>query len=206
MKKLLFPVLVLIAFGLGVAASLLVEHQQTAPRVEGFLWPDPRALTPFELVDQDGAPFDLARLQGRWTLLFFGYTYCPDVCPATLAALAEVHSLLVAEDATRDLQVVFVSVDPQRDTPARLAEYVRYFDPVFIGATGSDEALRGLTRQLGVIAFRGEADADGNYLVDHTAALLLLDDQARLVGLFRAPHQPDDIAGRVRMIRGFVDG
>ncbi len=205
-RKIVFPVLIVVAFAAGLGASWWMERRHSPPQIEGFLWPEPRALGAFELADQDGRVFDLQRVQGRWTLLFFGYTFCPDVCPVTLSALAEVQAQLERDGSASHLQVVFVSLDPERDTPARLGEYVRFFDPDFLGVTGSDEALAVLTGQLGVIGFKGEKDADGYYLVDHTAAVMLIDPQARLVGLFRTPHQPADIAARVRAIQQFVDG
>ena len=205
-KKIVFPVFLVIAFAAGIGASLMLERRGATPDIEGLLWPEPRALQAFELVDQDGKPFDLARVRDHWTLLFFGYTFCPDVCPVTLSALAEAQARLEQDGAGADLQVVFVSLDPERDTPQRLGEYVHFFAPGFLGVTGSEEALGVLNRQLGVIGFKGEKDADGNYLVDHTAAVMLLDPQARLVGIFRTPHQPADIAARVRGIREFIDG
>lgn len=205
-KKLVFPVLLVLAFSAGIGASLMLERSTAKPDIEGLLWPEPRKLEAFELVDQDGRPFDVARLHDRWTLLFFGYTFCPDVCPVTLSALAEAQAELAGSEAAADLQVVFISLDPERDTPQRLGEYVRFFAPEFLGVTGSEEALGVLTRQLGVIGFKGEKDADGNYLVDHTAAVMLLDTQARLVGIFRTPHKPADIAARVRGIREFING
>ena len=203
MKKLVFPLLVATAFVAGIGAALVMQQRgDTPPDIEGLLWPNPRQLEASSLVDQDRDTFDLQNLRGQWTLLFFGYTFCPDVCPATLATLHDVHERLGADD----LQTVFVSVDPGRDTPERLGQYVRFFDPDFLGVTGGGDALRALTAQLGVIAFQTEPDADGNYLVDHTAAVLLLDPQARLVGLFRTPHEAEDIATRVRGIRDFVGG
>ena len=203
MNKLVFPLFVALAFVAGIGAALWLERsEQRAPEVEGLLWPDPRTLQAFSLVDQDGDTFDLQNLRGRWTMLFFGYTYCPDVCPTTLATLHDVEQQVGDER----LRTVFVSVDPQRDSPERVGQYVRFFDPDFTGITGSEDALQSLTAQLGVIAFRTEPDADGNYLVDHTAAVLLLDPQARLVGLFRTPHEAGDITARVRAIMDFVEG
>ena len=204
-KKFVFPVLLVMAFALGIGASWWMEARRATPQIEGLLWPNPRTVPNFQLTDQDGRVFNLESVRGRWTLLFFGYTFCPDVCPVTLAALAETRAQLAASGAAERLQVVFVSLDPARDTPERLGKYVRFFDPAFIGVTGSEAALAALTRPLGVSAFKGEADAEGNYTVEHTAAVMLLDPQARLVGLFRAPYRPEDLAARIRGIREFLD-
>ncbi len=103
------------------------------------------------------------------------------------------------------MQYAFVSVDPERDTPERLGEYVAYFDRGFLGVSGSREELAALTRQLGVVYIHGDPDGEGNYLVDHTAAVLVSDPQARLIASLQAPHDAGTIAERLAAIRGFLD-
>ena len=155
--------------------------------------PEPRALADFSLADQDGNPFSLERLRGRWSLLFFGFTHCPDVCPSALYDLQQVSETLDASQSDAPPhQVVFISVDPERDTPARLSEYVRYFDPDFIGVTGSLAQLAPLAMQLGV-AFHIEPHEPGStdYSVDHSASILLTNPQGRLLGVFPLPHDAD---------------
>jgi protein SCO1/2 len=171
-----------------------------------------RPLPDFALRDQHGRPFDRARLTGHWSFVFFGYTFCPDVCPNTLGTLARVHALLDDAGTGADVQFVFVSVDPQRDTPERLAAYLPYFDDSFLGATGDAGEIERLTGTLGVVHRRGEdagaragAAADGDYLVDHTAAVLLVDPQARLVARIDHPEDPEAMAaafGRLRTLPG----
>ncbi|MBI4997584.1 MAG: SCO family protein [Rhodocyclales bacterium] len=134
-----------------------------------------------------------ADLLGHWTLLSFGYTFCPDICPTTLATLNEVKAQLAAR-GTPVPQVMFVSVDPARDTPQRLAEYVRFFDPAFIGATGSDAELAGLVKHLGVHYQRHEGPDRQHYVVDHSAVVYLIDPQARLKAVFTWPHDPATMA------------
>ena len=193
----------------GVGAAAFVSSKLEAarpPAVPGFLWPDPPALPEFTLTDQRGEPFGLDRLKGRWSFLFFGFTHCPDVCPTTLSMLAKVSRELEPDDGPGgDPQFVFVSVDPARDTPARLGEYVAYFDPDFLGVSGPDSALQPLARQLGIFVRRDAPDADGNYLVAHGAAVLLVDPQGRFVGVFQAPHDPVAIATSYRLIREFLE-
>ena len=113
--------------------------------------PEPRVLADFSLVDQDGEAFSLQQLQGKWSLLFFGFTHCPDVCPSALYDLHQV-SLTAARSAEHGegFQVIFVSVDPERDSPERLNEYVRFFDPEFLGLTGTAEQLAALAKQIGL--------------------------------------------------------
>lgn len=189
------------ALALGAVASLLIARPE-APEIDGLLWPQSKALTAFALEDHHGKAFTLDRLRGRWTLLFFGYTHCPDVCPVTLSVLRNSVALMAEADADAEPpQVVFVSVDPKRDTIEHLAAYVSHFNPRFLGVTGSDVNLKAFVRQLGVLYLLTDADANGDYLVDHTAALFLIDPRGHLVALFQAPHAADRLARDIPRIR-----
>lgn len=168
------------------------------------LLPTPRDVTDFALTDHSGRSFDRSRLLGHWSLLFFGYTYCPDVCPTTLQALGRVKKLWDsrAPGAPAPPQIVFISVDPERDTLARLREYVSYFDPSIVAATGSMEQLTRLARSVGVYFARAESKgADGGYLVDHSAQLYLVDPEGRLRAVLDDPHDPAAFAGVVTTIQ-----
>lgn len=146
-----------------------------------------RNLPDFTLIDHQGRTFARARLQGTWSLLFFGYTQCPDICPATLATLATLAQNLRAAGGAQPPQVVFISVDAARDTPAQLARYVPYFDPAFIGVTARDQAgIESVARDLGVAVILNRR-ADGSYTVDHSAALLVVDPRGRLAAVLTGP-------------------
>jgi protein SCO1/2 len=164
----------------------------------GTLLPQRRALAPFALTDTTGAPFTEASLRGHWTLLAFGYASCPDVCPMLLATFRDIHRRLAERQLARQVRFVFISVDPERDDLASLRSYVTYFDPCFLGATGSHAELQRLTRQLGVLYQKA---ADGNsalgYLVDHSATLLLVDPQGRYTAVFSAPHDAPGLAADI---------
>lgn len=153
---------------------------------------DAAPLPTFSLRRSEGA-FTNADLAGRWSLVSFGYTFCPDICPTTLATLGEVKAQLVARGLPVP-QVVFVSVDPARDTPARLAEFVRFFDADFVGATGSDAELAGLVRHLGMQYARHDGPDKEHYVVDHGAVVYLIDPQGRLKATFSWPHEPATMA------------
>nr|MBS0020749.1 SCO family protein [Gammaproteobacteria bacterium] len=177
------------------------------PDIPGFLWPNPKALTAFSLEDHSRQAFSLERLKGKWTFLFFGYTHCPDVCPVTLSVLADVERRLAqAKQPLENIQVVFVSLDPQRDNQERLQQYVQYFNPSFLGVTGDQERLTELTRQLGIVHTRVARGSSDDYLVDHTASILLTDPDARLVAVFGLPHNAETISSRFVTIRGFLEG
>lgn len=173
----------------GFSLWQLNQARQHAALASLVVLPEPRVLGDFSLVDQHGEPFSVERLRGRWSLLFFGFTYCPDICPSTLYDLRQVSDASADGDAGEAApQVVFVSVDPERDSPERLGEYVSWFGPDFVGVTGAAEQLAALTRRIGV-AYRVEEHAPGSqdYSVDHSASVFLTDPQGRLHGVFPAP-------------------
>ncbi len=149
---------------------------------------DTQPLPAFAL-HRSGGVLTNADLLGRWTLLDFGYTFCPDICPTTLATLKDIETRLVAIGVAAP-QVVFVSVDPARDTPERLADYVHFFDPSFIGATGSDAELAALAKHLGVQYQRHDETDKQHYTVDHGAVVYLIGPQGRLKATFSWPHDP----------------
>lgn len=162
--------------------------------------PEPRVVADFALVDDEGQPFSLERLQGHWSLLFFGFTHCPDVCPSALYDLSLIRKSLLQDhpEKAEDLEILFVSVDPERDTPEKLKSYVEYFDPAFTGVTGPQAQLAPLTIQLG-IAYRIEEHEPGSlqYNVDHSAGILLINPAGRLHGVFPAPHHSDRITAEL---------
>ena len=189
-KGLFTSVLVLagICFGWQHIRQSVTAATIPARPIAATLLNDDRPLPPFTLRRQGGLLAN-ADLRGHWTLLDFGYTFCPDICPTTLATLKEIKTRLEAAGVSAP-QVIFVSIDPARDTPEHLAEYVQFFDPAFIGATGDDIALAPLVKHLGVYYRRQDATDKEHYAVDHSAAIYLIDPQGRLKALFSWPHDP----------------
>ena len=182
-----------IVIGLGISINLSAESDDIPDELRGLIKKQPVAVPPFELVDQTNQPFDVERLKGAWTFMFFGYTHCPDVCPLTLTELDNAaNQLNDLQNADRKIQYVFISVDPNRDTPASLGDYVSYFGAKFIAATGSEKALKQLADPLGVKFGRG-VGTDTEYLVNHSSTMLLIDPQAQYYARFRAPHYAEDI-------------
>ena len=179
---LLFLILTLIA---GFGAWRVLVKDKTNLEINGLediLLASPQQLTAFNLRDINNKDFNLADLKDHWTFLFFGYTNCPDVCPTTLSELADLHQLLEkTPEGVGNTQVVFVSIDPERDTLSQLKSFVNYFNPRFIGATGSFEKLNALTDQLGANYRLVETEVpkylveQPEYEVEHSAALFLID-------------------------------
>lgn len=179
------------ALGLWLGADVLTSRSPS-PLQSAVLYPTPRAVPDFSLTRSDQGNLTLADWKAHWTVVFFGYTNCPDVCPTTLTTFNQAWKRLDPAVAG-SLRFDFISVDPARDTPAQLARYVGFFNKDFVAATGSDAELTRLTRALGLLYTREEPD-NGTYSVDHSASAVIIDPQGRQAGLFRPPFDAAKIA------------
>lgn len=147
----------------------------------------------FSLLDKNAAPIDESIFDDRWSIVFFGYTHCPDVCPITLQVMKNVVAEL-QQLGEPEPQIVFVSVDPVRDTSEVLKKYIGYFDDNFVGITGDQNNMHDFTRSLGIVAsFTANDEDPENYIVDHTASLLLIDPQRRVRAKVTPPHEVESI-------------
>ncbi len=176
----------------GVGAALLLRHSAGPVELTTGTYLSPRrALPDFSLIDQQGRPFGPANLRGHWSMMFFGYTNCPDFCPTTLTTLAALEKRLRAVSGAVRPQVIFVSVDAKRDTPQQLAKYVPYFDPEFLGVTAADQpTIETIARKLGVGVIITPA-AGGAYTVDHSGAIFVLDPEGKLAAILTGPFTVD---------------
>lgn len=179
---LLIAVLSVTAALAGALLARSLNGSQVLP-LEGGTWlPASRRVADFTLTDLAGKRYGLAQLRDHPTLVFFGFTYCPDICPTTLATLAEA----VRGTSVPDLQVVFVTIDPERDSADNLRQYLGSFSKEFIGLRGPAPALQPLLTSLGAIAVR-QTLPDGNYTMDHSATVYLLNNAAKLAAVFTPP-------------------
>jgi protein SCO1/2 len=187
-SKLLSIAFICIAGIAGVAAALIWRHSAAPIELTTGTYLSPsRPLPDFSLIDQHGQTFGAANLRGHWSMMFFGYTNCPDFCPTTLTMLAALEKRLRASAAPVRPQVIFMSVDAKRDTPAQLAQYVPYFDPEFTGVTAADQpAIEAVAAKLGV-AVVITPKSDGTYTVDHSGAIFVLNPQGRLAAILTGP-------------------
>jgi protein SCO1/2 len=188
---------VAIVLAIALSAGIFVALRTQAPSKTGplpaaessaFVLPAPMPLPEFSLVDQRGESVDETVFEGQWDLVFFGFTHCPDICPATLQILSTAKDQLAAAGQAPLPRIVLVSVDPERDTPELLAEYLAYFGDDNLGITGSLEEIRKLTSALGIYFDKRPTD-DDNYSVDHSAAVLIIDPDGNFYGLVSGPHQ-----------------
>lgn len=164
--------------------------QQILSSEVGYIFPAPRDIKSFSLDATNNQPFTEKQLYGHWTLLFFGFTHCSNVCPTTLDVLNRVYTNL--HTAYPNLQVALVSVDPDRDNIESLTTYVKNYNSDFIGVTGKIGDLRKLQSQLGIYAAQDPASGD-NYQVQHTSSILLINPQGKWAGLFKYGLKPEDL-------------
>ncbi len=197
MPRILVAALVLLA-GATVWVSS-IRQNLPAPAVATLL-PEPLSLPAVQLTDQHGFDFSTRELEGAFSLMFFGFTHCPDICPITLQTLANVDAQLRAKGLDTP-RVVFVSVDPDRDTPAQIERYLENFNSGFVGITGTQRALQPLIAALGVTVQRQEFPGETAYNVTHNSTVYLIGPQAELVALFSAPHDAAVIATDYLRIR-----
>lgn len=185
--------------GFGVARWWTSAPAPVTALATGSLLTPPRDLPDFSLLDQRGAPFTQASLRGHWSVLFFGYTNCPDLCPTTLSTLARLQQQWQKDPAPHP-QVVFVSVDSRRDTPPVLAKYVPYFDPAFTGVTAASQPqIEDFARRLGAVVIIGP-EHDGSYSVDHTGALFVVSPKGQLAAILTGPHTLEGLRGDLARI------
>lgn len=160
-------------------------------RIAGFVYPQPKPISPFQLTDHHGASFDLGTLKGKWSFVFFGFTHCPDVCPTTLVELNRAQRLLDETGLDAGIQYFFVSVDPGRDTPERLGRYVVHFNEKFVGATGTEQALKRFAHDVGEVYGFPDGTDGRDYSVAHSSTLALFDPDARLHAVFTPPQRAE---------------
>ena len=159
----------------------------------------PRALPAWQLRLSDGGVATPATLQGRWTLVFLGFTHCPDVCPTTLTELAKAQKTWAALPQAHRPRLLFVTVDPERDTPQLVGDYAHYFNPETLAASPTPEQLAHFAQALGLVYMK-ISEPDGSYDMDHSATLVLLDPQGRQAGLISPPLDPQAIADDLRLL------
>lgn len=171
--------------------ALALDRDALLDEANVLLLPRERVIPPLTLIDQDGQPFDTRSLQGRWHILFFGFTACPDICPTTLSDMRRLFGQLPSDTRER-LQLVLITADPERDTPQQLKTYLDYYRAGFSGLTGEMEQLQQLSRALG-LPFVPANETQGDYSVSHSGNLALVGPNGTLRGHIRAPLMLDGL-------------
>lgn len=211
-KSRLLPPLVLLVLSAALLAGLWFTQRDTAetfwgqapPAVRAILWPEMKPVEPFELRTQDGEPFGPEQLKGQWNFIFFGFLQCPDVCPTSLQAIREMRSAMVSRnpDAAQH-QFIFVTVDPEHDSPEQLGEYLAFYEPAMVGLHGPQEQLRRLAKPMSVRFFE-RVDEDGRRSIDHTSSLMVVDPRGRIVAALPPPLQPERMLAQFTRLRDYL--
>lgn len=182
----------IIALMLGLFVSTVLSPKvlsENELKVLGYFgFADARDIDDFQLLNHQGESVSVAQLKGQWSLVFFGFSYCPDICPTTMAVLNR-----AVEKMTIKPQVIMVSVDPERDTPAVLEKYVPVFNPDFVGYTGEFEQIVALATRLNVAFGKVPGKEPGTYTVDHSASIVVINPNGQYQGFIKSPHQANNI-------------
>jgi len=173
-------------------AMLLLVLKLRPHQYSGWLLESPKPVADFELTAGSGERVRLSDFRGKLVMLYFGYTYCPDVCPTSMAAIAEALRQLGA--SAKDVAVLMITVDPERDTPQQMAEYVAHFNPDFVGLSGTPEEIAAAATPFGIYYEKRDDDGIGSYTVDHTATITVLDRDGRMRLVFPFETTPEEIA------------
>lgn len=195
---LVFITLILALFIHGISRPQVMSKQDL--RTNGtFLFDSARSINDFSLIDNHGQAFNKTDLKGRWTLIFFGFTYCPDVCPTTLALLKRFYESKLSEEQRNNLQIILVTVDPARDTVEKLNPYIEYFSEDFKALTGEFLDIHRFATQLN-IPFSKVPGGGENYTVEHSGNVAILNPQGHYVGFFRPPLDAAKMARHVESL------
>lgn len=194
------------------------SNLQQAQLKNGSLLPSPMSLTEFNLIDDSGKSFTNQNLEGHWNLLFFGFTHCQMLCPTTLAELNKAYQLLskswleknglskgVSEKENSLPQIVFISVDPERDTPKKIQKYLKQFNHKFVGVTGTSEQIAEFTKQTGIAYLKATKSNDKDYDIDHSGTILVINPKGEWVAVFNAPHQGEIMANDFVRIQKYFE-
>lgn len=207
-NKQILPIVIiaLVSIAAGLWLSQSTSTGKRLPQnLEATFLPKGKPLKAFSLIDHNEQKFDLERFKGKWSFMFFGYTNCPDVCPLGMKVMQGVWQQL-PESILKASQMIFVSVDSDRDTPENMKSYVQYFHPDFIGITGKSEQIDILTREIGILyGFEDPEAGSKDYTVNHSAQIILIDPDARMRAVFSPPHESKSIAITFQKIISFLE-
>lgn len=173
------------------------NHSKAYASEHATRFPVGRDIKPFKLITSKQQPFTQKDFRNHWTLLFFGFTHCASVCPTTLDMLAHAYDQLIALEP--NLQVVFISLDPTRDSTQKLDEYTKHFHPRFIGVTGKISEIRKLQAELHIYSEKDANTANNEYQIQHTSSILLINPQGEWAGLFSFGMKPEQFANEFKM-------
>lgn len=201
-RVIIFLIIILMVVGL-IYLGKTKTHSVKNIKIDGVMLPAAKSIAPFQLTDQNGKIFNQDNLKGKWTFMFFGFTNCGYVCPTTLAELNKMYKVLQKDLPKEQLpQIVLVSVDPERDTVARMKQYVRAFNENFIGLRADPTETIALEKQLHISAVKMHAEGEpvDHYMVNHSAEILVFNPDGKLQAYFSYPHQSEQMITDYKLI------
>lgn len=197
--SLLFFALIALILGIGFNMWTTAKHKINLP-TSGTRIAQPQRLPEFQLTDDSGHPFTNHNLKGHYSFLFFGYTHCQGICPMTMTMLTQLYVQIKKEKLPHP-QIVFITLDPKRDTQKVVANYAKAFNPNFKGVTGPLVGIQQLSKQMGVVYIRAQQDRENkNYQIDHSGTLYLINPAGQLLAIFSPPHEKDTITKDYRTL------
>lgn len=195
-RFLAFVIFAIIALVLGIGFNLWhsAKTRISPPPIASTTIEQPQLIPEFHLVNGQGKPFTNHNLKGHFSFLFFGFTHCQSICPLTMALLTQLYKEL-KDERIRVPQVIFITLDPKRDTPKVVGAYVKAFNPNFIGVSGPLAGIRQLSKQMGVVFIQAQQskDSETNYQIDHSGTLYLINPEGKLAAIFSPPHEETSI-------------
>lgn len=200
---LVWGIVAIVLFAVGIITQMCTSKKTiNYGAFHGTLLDHSRKMPLFDLMGTDHQPFNLERLQGRWTFLFFGFTHCGSICPVTMAELGKMFRLLAQGGVQPKPQVFMVTLDPERDNPARLEQYVKAFDPSFEGVYGSLQAVQKFAHDMGIASERVASNLEQprQYNIEHSGAIMLINPHGELVAFFTPPHQAALLASDYKLL------
>ncbi len=205
---LIISVLLAVIAGAGLNRLITNSNEVKPPSIQGAIYSKARVLSNFNLVNQDSQKITKDNLLKQWSLVFIGYTHCPDVCPTTMGILKQTVNIMKKKGLTPP-KIIFITVDPQRDTVEVLKPYINYFNDEFMALTGSLEEIKNLSLQLNSI-FQKSPGINGkitetDYLMDHSSALMLINPQGNLQSVLTTPHTPENIINSIEKSKAYYD-
>jgi len=203
--KLLTVVVCIAAVAIGFLFSTNRTSETERPEISGFAFPEPIALSDVDLIDENEDALTEDFFTGGWTFIYVGYTFCPDACPISLNILSQMYEDLGQQDASDNVKALLVSVDPERDTPERLKEYVKYFNESFVGATGTANNLASFAKQVSAVYSLPKDRSKKDYLVDHSSSIILINPDAEVHAIFTPPQKADLLAADYIKLRNFFN-
>lgn len=199
MNKISTTIVAILAIAIGVFFGSR-QGRVDLSELSGFSFPEPTELHDVALLDHNNEEFTEANFKDKWTFIYVGFTFCPDVCPTTLTTLNQMYAQLSETELSNDISTLLVSVDPERDTAERLRDYVKYFNETFTGVTGTPEEIRKFADQVSVVYSVPEDRSDPNYLVDHSSTVILINPDAAVQAIFTPPQTAEAMVKDFRLL------